>query len=712
MINRPSFVSNCFIALAAYVVISLAGGMAASAAAVKANKQVYATYAKNYVVKHARFTAGGSRLVTLAKEKDQWMLRLWDATTSPVRSISRALIRAEVAWEPSMDHHVGLSADGLSFAIVDYFYDKKGVRYLMRLEVSKWKGGKATVITLPDSGNLKDGIFCGVALGPKAGSAAVCIRAYNNRHLDDQIILVNVKQKRIVTSRGQFDALADGHGLTFSKGLEFSPKGTYLTVSGFSYGAAEPRNHFDNAQFFMTSKDASSVLALSNQETGSRVAFSPDESLIVMPGINNARLAGGVADGNVQDIGEMAVGGTDFHAVSDDKRVLLAGSREAIRMIAQDGNPAYLGKTDFEFDVLAVAASDTSREWRVLTQAGLVRLPYISGKTLEAALAYTDGFDMFKAGFHNPGIDNYRTAIAADPFFEPRMSVEDVQDVFAGFPLWIFGWMLQEQIDSMAAQLELAPSLGLTVKKDRRGVFTANEVTPDGWADRAGLKSGDRITSIDGVKLTKKSSFAAIEDGMPVGKSTAFEGRRGKRQKISGSASVGAVFVQEGAESSQVERLFEFGYLAIKAGHHDLGIEAGDRILELSTKYPSIYEAGDLAPYQASLTGLAMAARGDLEAAYEYLLGHKYLRGERGQALRDVLDNKWSRQAWTPLFGLPNKLAFVIGLKENEIGETPSPYPAAQKYVDWEGNVIDLQAGASTVAEAENGGKKKPRVVE
>ncbi|MFH1429666.1 MAG: PDZ domain-containing protein, partial [Candidatus Margulisiibacteriota bacterium] len=334
--------------------------------------------------------------------------------------------------------------------------------------------------------------------------------------------------------------------------------------------------------------------------------------------------------------------------------------------------------------------SPQQNQWIAVTKKEVLKIDLFSQDALEANKLVAEAKDMFKAGFIKQGTDKMKKALDKDPLMETVSISGELQSfiLFHKTPLAIIAELLLYSSNKLLQSSKISKT-GIILEEEPapdKGVIVKGTF-PNSASDKAGIVKGDIILTVNNKPINSQKGLSSIIDPLPIGNKVSLTIKRNTSQKKvvfnteTGFKSTRAAFT--------VFHIFEYGFYATKAGHPDITEQAAARIRSIAAKYPSGLKNDYLEELAIGLDALAMAAKGNTEKAYEYILSKG--RISNPMLLMYITDQS---DSFAPLYKDRNKFAFLINKDATDLPDVSDKMSEPQPYPDLNGRLIDPKARA------------------
>lgn len=315
-----------------------------------------------------------------------------------------------------------------------------------------------------------------------------------------------------------------------------------------------------------------------------------------------------------------------------------------------------------------------------------------------------DVLAMFEAGFDEMAVDKYKAIVSEDPvnisvtveLLEHRTRIEAT----------LLG-------QALAASIEIAENYKDYVMigafyKDYEGqpgtgaAIIEEFVLFDSVLKEAGAKIGDQVVAVNGRPVFAKTTAEMKEYRKSIQEGQQIElelERDGGRIKVSYLAQ--AVPDATGLQVA-ANQLFWYGLIGNAAGHPDIAEMAANKIESILaagiyTRYDRIL--GDATRQSiAMLRAVAAAARGDMKAAYGFLIAEKSMKAEKKWGVSHF---SWYPDLFADLHKEPKKLAYILGVKVDDLPKVPEARIKPAPYWTLDGRLIE--PGVAAMLKEEGG---------
>ncbi|WP_321528776.1 PDZ domain-containing protein [Sedimenticola selenatireducens] len=210
--------------------------------------------------------------------------------------------------------------------------------------------------------------------------------------------------------------------------------------------------------------------------------------------------------------------------------------------------------------------------------------------------------------------------------------------------------------------------------------FSVKRVFPGTNAEAAGLRNGDIVLALNGVKVNSGDEYGAIlrthKPGDVIELTVSQDQVRKKLtialdEALPKAGGVWAVF-----------NLLEYGMVAAAAGHPELTLDAANEAQRVVDKYKSSINGEMIKSFITALKALHMASKGNIDEAYAYAVKEGgFVTGDFKLLSTLYMGSNSYAHFWTPLYRDRKKLAYLLKTEESKLPETPAytfgnqPYP-------------------------------------
>ncbi len=321
---------------------------------------------------------------------------------------------------------------------------------------------------------------------------------------------------------------------------------------------------------------------------------------------------------------------------------------------------------------------------------------------------YARADKMFKAGFAEEALPLLNDLIEqkSDNPMSTRLAITYILGWARELPLADVGKSLLRHIELILAQPELAAQGFSASKNPAMAGIVVKTISPQGNADKAGLKIADIVLEADGVPIANWEEFKALIAKSHPGTSISLTvSRHGNLFDLS----LPLDGKRKGIVWAAME-LAEYGTIASAAGHPELTMAAARQLRELSHEYRSSLMITAMDNFSRMLESLSMISSGDSIGAYKHAVKNGGFVKEFDIILVFHFNDPNSVYFVAPLFENRKKLAFLLGLEESKLRKTPTHTFTPQDYPDLSGKIVPVGKKASGVTSVSKkiGEKKLP----
>jgi TPR repeat protein len=215
--------------------------------------------------------------------------------------------------------------------------------------------------------------------------------------------------------------------------------------------------------------------------------------------------------------------------------------------------------------------------------------------------------------------------------------------------------------------------------------FIAEYIFPGSTAETAGIIKGDVVIAVDGVAIKDEEDYKIRLKKYQVDDVITLSLLR-NNNKIEL-----LLTLEEGRKGIiwGLLALVDYGVIASAAGHPELTKQAAEKLHILIQKYKSQVHSLKVNNFVIALESLALASQGNSDAAYT----HAFQKGGFVNEESDIfltfhINNSVDNIFLTPLFQDRKKFAYLLGIDESDLPETPTHVFPTQPYPDLNGKVI------------------------
>lgn len=330
-------------------------------------------------------------------------------------------------------------------------------------------------------------------------------------------------------------------------------------------------------------------------------------------------------------------------------------------------------------------------KWVVAADNRFARLESLPDTQIRAIQLYAEAKELINNGFERPAGIKMLEAFALYPAVKNGLDLQ--LDLF----------FYKTPLLSLAGQVSLrqyralmggkwVPRLGVVVGDGGEQMkVRVSRIFPGSSMDKAGVKKDDLILSVAGKDLKNKAEYDELLQSLTIGAPVRVTiERNGSRQEM--TVPVENMLEKDGG--SAVFALFLYGNAAARAGHPDLTEWAAAEIRRLGTDYPSAFFTNIISFYATGLEGLAMAAKGLANDAYDHILLNGGLFDEGFTLVRDsILDYG---DMWAPLYADRKKLAYLLKREEKDLAKPSGQWPLAVSFPRSDGTMIEVSSTPPT----------------
>jgi len=312
---------------------------------------------------------------------------------------------------------------------------------------------------------------------------------------------------------------------------------------------------------------------------------------------------------------------------------------------------------------------------------------------------------MFEAGFPEEALSAMNDLIEqnAENPSDSGLIMNYILSWARDLPLIDVGKAYLRQSELIFKQPKFAADGFLAGKKVLKTGFSVGTVMPQSNADKAGLKTGDIILEVDGIILKNENAYNKYIKDLKPGRTINLTVKRNAQHlqmplrlgtKVKGSV-WGFIY------------LANYGTIASAAGHPDLTLAVANKLKTLSFEYRSSVNMTAVQNFVVALESLSMASTGDSNGAYNHAIKNGGFVNGFSVFVPFHITDKSAAQFIRPLFKDRKKLAYLVGMKEDELPATPTHIFPKQPYIDLDGNTV---SDNKTVTTTKPGKKKKPKI--
>ncbi len=580
-------------------------------------------------------------------------------------------------FTPKFNRNLALDSNGSYFAFTEYLQEagEKGRSFI---HLRDWQKKNKWDVELTKGSFWNDA--CGLAFSPDRSRLAVCM---------DGGVDTRVQWFDTSSSKEVLRVTSKGLNGRFDQTIQFSPDGRFLLVRGaryqFDWVLKKKGKEADLAWVFDgkigTLIHTFEFLVGPGRKGPADIRFAATNKLLVSEDtlISIYDIKSGVLEKQIpytfSHNGRAALSPYGILAIIDGsffKRYRLAAND----LLELDSRKLNSPATDLFYD-------GSLNRW-LLAGAAIEEIQVLSDNDLAMLDLYHEASQLFSKADYASGIEKLREAIDLGPYLPLGKDETEFYFKYPAIPLASFGQLLSYHAKMIIEHSTMISRIGLELEEDSKSGLTLTTVAKvdfQGPAYIAGLQKGDRLLAVDGQPIMLGGQINDYVAGLPTGSSVMLRVQRGE-DVLTRTLITEKGFQEPGHAAHLLLDLFDYGQLAIQAGHPGLARLAAVRLRTVAARFPSSFPVELVAKVAVSLDALILAHEGDVAGGYELLLDQASPHPFKFR-LRNT-------RVWWPFYAERRKMASILGVPVANLPVSPSRNKRHQRqaFPDLDGNLI------------------------